>query len=62
MKLVKTGLVEIELGKVLNKVEDLRLIADYKGDPVEKEDAEWAVLQASIFVTSMQATFLPKFK
>lgn len=62
MKLVKTGLVEIELGKVLNKVEDLRLIADYKGDPVEKEDAEWAVLQASTFVTSMQATFLPKFK
>lgn len=62
MKLVKTGLVEIELGKVLNKVEDLRLIADYKGDPVEKEDAEWAVLQASIFVTRMQATFLPKFK
>lgn len=28
MKLVKPGLVEIELGKDLNKVEDLRLIAD----------------------------------
>lgn len=23
----------------LNKLEDLRLIADYKGDPIEEEDA-----------------------
>lgn len=62
MKLVKPGLVEIELGKDLNKVEDLRLIGDYKGDPVDNEDATWAVQQAITFVTSMQVKFLPDFK
>ncbi len=32
LQLVKPGMIDIELGKALNKVEDLRLIADYKGD------------------------------
>ena len=34
LHLVKTGRVPVELGKSLNKVEDLRLIADYKGEPL----------------------------
>lgn len=34
LQLVKPGLIDIELGKALNKVEDLRLIADYKGDEI----------------------------
>jgi uncharacterized protein (UPF0332 family) len=50
LRLVKSGKVSIELGKSLNKVEDLRLIADYKGDPVAAEQAQWAVDQATIFV------------
>ena len=57
LKLVKSGLVDIELGKALNKVEDLRLIADYKGDPVGMEEAAWAVQQATEFVPSMQNSF-----
>jgi len=57
LKLVKSGLVDIELGKALNKVEDLRLVADYKGDAVEMEDATWAVQQATEFVSSMQTSF-----
>ena len=57
MHLVKTGHVPIELGKALNKTEELRLIADYKGDPIEKEDAAWAVYQAQAFVQAMQAAF-----
>ena len=57
LKLVKSGLVDIELGKALNKVEDLRLIADYKGDPVGIEEAAWAVQQATEFVSSMQNSF-----
>lgn len=60
LHLVKTGCVPVELGKALNRAEELRLVADYKGDPVEKEDAAWAVSQAQIFVQAMQVAFLPK--
>lgn len=52
--LVKTGSVPVELGKALNKVEDLRLIADYRGAAVEATDAEWAVCQAENFVQAME--------
>jgi HEPN domain len=37
------GHVASELGSSLNKVERLRLLADYTGDPVSDEDAAWAV-------------------
>lgn len=57
LHLVKTGQVPVELGKALNKVEDLRLIADYKGDPVELEDAAWAVQQAERFVQTMKSSY-----
>ena len=33
LHLVKPGLVSVENGRSLNKVEDLRLIADYRSDP-----------------------------
>lgn len=49
LQLVKPGLVDIELGKALNKVEDLRLIADYKGDAITLEDAGWAVDRLKYF-------------
>lgn len=58
LHLVKTGHVSVELGKSLNKVEDLRLVADYKGDPVEVADAAWAVQQAQLFVQTMKAAYL----
>jgi|GEM_PF-828938 len=57
LDLVKSGQVSVELGKSLNKVEDLRLMADYKGDAVLKEDATWAVNQAEIFVEALFAAF-----
>lgn len=38
LHLVKTGRVPVELGKSLNKAEELRLMADYKGDPIERGD------------------------
>jgi len=60
LHLVKTGRVPVELGKALNKVEDLRLVADYKGDPVENEEAGWAVQQAETFVYAMLSTFIPE--
>lgn len=57
LKLVKTGLVDIELGKALNKLEDLRLIADYKGDAVAQNEAAWAVEQATTFLAELRKTF-----
>ena len=47
----------MELGKSLNKVEDLRLMADYKGDTVMLDDAAWAVNQADIFVKTLSKIF-----
>jgi len=57
LELVKSGQVSVELGKSLNKVEDLRLMADYKEDSILEEDAAWAVNQADIFVETLQTTF-----
>lgn len=54
LQLVKTGRVSVELGKAINKVEDLRLIADYMGDRIEVTQVEWAQTQAAAFVEAMQ--------
>ena len=51
------GHVAAELGSSLNKVERLRLLADYTGDPVSDEDAAWAVQQADTFVAAICAAF-----
>lgn len=59
LNLVKTGLVPVDLGKALNKAEELRLVADYKGDPMAIEDAAWAVAQADGFVQAMRQSFMP---
>ena len=53
LSLVKPGKVSVELGKALNKVEDLRLVADYRGDELEPEQALWAIEQARAFVEAM---------
>ena len=55
LNLVKPGKVAIEYGRSLNKVEDLRLIADYRGDPVTLENAAWALEQANSLLAAVQA-------
>lgn len=55
LHLVKTGRIAIEHGRSLNKVEDLRLIADYRADPVTLENAAWALVQANNFLIAVQA-------
>lgn len=45
------------LGRKLSQVYDMRLVADYQGDPLETEDAIWAIEQAQIFVDQVQAAF-----
>lgn len=57
LHLVKTGRFPVEMGRSLNKVEDLRLIADYKGDSLEQADAAWAVGQVAIFVETVAQVF-----
>ena len=56
LHLVKTEKVPLECGQNLNKVEELRLIADYKGEPIEPEIAKWAVDKAQEFIKIMKAT------
>ncbi len=40
-------------GEALNKVQRLRQLADYSGDPVKREDAACAVEQAEAFVAAI---------
>lgn len=54
LHLVKTGRVSIELGRALNRAEEIRRVADYRGDSVGNDDAAWAVDQAFAFVRAMQ--------
>lgn len=60
LHLVKTGRVAVELGRAFNPTQELRTVADYKGDPIEREDGAWAVKQAADFVQTIRATFMPK--
>jgi uncharacterized protein (UPF0332 family) len=58
LHLVKPGKFPVELGRALNRAEDLRLVADYKGDLVNTEDAAWAVQNAQAFVAQVNKQFM----
>ena len=58
--LIKTGLMTPELGRVLNQVEQIRLLADYTGEEIEPDKAAWAVEQATVFVETIQNSIRPK--
>ncbi len=58
LHLVKTERVPVEYGRTFNRMEELRLIADYKGDSIEQEQAAWAVDQAQAFVEAMSNAFM----
>ncbi|MBN2885553.1 MAG: HEPN domain-containing protein [Chromatiaceae bacterium] len=57
LHLVKPGRIPIALGRALNRAEEIRLIADYKGESVDHEHAAWAVTQADEFVAAMRQAF-----
>lgn len=59
-RLVKNGPLQKEMGRLLKHAETFRYVADYEGDPVELSDARKMVEQAEIFVSTMQAEFLPE--
>lgn len=54
LHLVKSGKLPITLGKALNQVHRIRLIADYTGDEVAPEAARLAVSQAEHFVDTIR--------
>ncbi len=55
LHLVKNGAFPTELGRALNRAEEMRLVADYTGDSIELVDAEKIVEQAVTFVASIRA-------
>ena len=52
--LVNSGKVSVECGKTFNKAHQLRLVADYKGDPVEHDAAARMIEHAKLFVAEIQ--------
>lgn len=57
LHLVKPGLLPIELGRAINRAEELRLVADYTGQPVDAEQTSWAIENAELFVSTIQAKY-----
>jgi len=60
LHLVKSGRIPVELGRVLNRAEEIRLVADYRGDQVEAGQGLWMVEQAEQFVLRIHAEFAPR--
>jgi uncharacterized protein (UPF0332 family) len=59
LHLVKTGKLPVQLGKTLNRAAEIRLIADYTGDEVTKDKAQWVIEQAGLFVEAVQKEMAP---
>lgn len=57
--LVKNGPISKEVGRLLNRAHEMRLVADYKGNSVGPGDAREMVEQAASFVEAMRAGFMP---
>ena len=53
--LIKNGPVSKEMGRLLKRAEEIRLVADYKGDSVEMRDAQEIVVQAETFIAAMRS-------
>ena len=57
--LVKNGPVSKEVGRLLNRAHEIRLVADYNSNSVESADAKEMVAQAETFVAAMRVAFVP---
>jgi uncharacterized protein (UPF0332 family) len=56
-KIVLGGHIEASFGRALNRVQDIRLLADYDSQSPSRDDARWAVDQAEAFVAAIKARF-----
>jgi uncharacterized protein (UPF0332 family) len=54
LNLVKPGRLPADLGRGLNQVEHIRLLADYTGEAINSSQAQWAIEQAKTFLTTIQ--------
>jgi uncharacterized protein (UPF0332 family) len=54
LHMVKSGVLDAELGRAFNRAQQVRMIADYTGDPVDVETAGRVVEQAADFVSRIQ--------
>lgn len=54
LHLVKSGKLDRTLGHVLNRAHEIRLVADYTGDVVDRDLAAWVVRQSREFVAAMR--------
>lgn len=59
LHLVKDGPISKEMGRLLKRAEEIRLVADYKGDSVELSDAREMIEQAEMFIEAMRVEFMP---
>lgn len=57
---VMTNRLAAEFGSDLNRVQNLRELADYSGDPVEADRAAWAVGRAAAFVLAIKSKFFSR--
>ena len=55
LNLVKPGRLSAELGRGLNQVEHIRLLADYTGEAIEQTQAQWAIDQAETFLATIRS-------
>lgn len=56
--LVRTDKLPAELGRALNRVQELRLTADYLAEPVPLDKATWAIEEADGFLAAVSALLL----
>jgi len=56
-RVVASGHLAAEFGADLNRVQSLRLLADYSGDPVTLDKAKWAFERAEAFVSAVSSKF-----
>lgn len=61
LQLVKTGRVPKELGRMLNRAEEVRLLADYTGGSVEPVDTGEQISRAGAFVNAVR-DYLDEFR
>ena len=54
-QVMKCGKLSAELGRTLNQVERVRLLADYTGEDVDPERAEWTIDRVENFITAVAA-------
>ncbi|TVQ65994.1 MAG: HEPN domain-containing protein [Oceanospirillales bacterium] len=58
--LVKNGPLSKEVGRLLNRAHEVRLVADYNDDSVHISDAKEIVNQAEYFISAIQNEFFEK--